>query len=157
MDVSFLWLRWLFLVKFVVLRVVDGVTVDWFVGWLIEVICLEKVTEVEVRVLVIDINKVILILRNVWEVGWGSIINWLCYERLWSAEINLGSTCVVKVVIPVPWSGLPVVVNCPWIVMVGWLSFISVFNVDSTYYCQYQVRCEGFHSRYREVITSEIR
>ena len=111
----------------------------------------------EVWVLLNDINIVILILGNVWEIGWGSVINWLCFERLWFAKVNLSSSCVVEVVIPVPWSRLPVIVYCPWVVMVGWLSFISVFNVDSTYYCQYQVRCEGFHSRYREVITSEIR
>ena len=155
-DVFFFCLGWLLLVKFVVLWVIDWVTIDWLFGWCVEVVWLEEVSEVEVWVLVVYVNIVILILGDVWEVTWSAIVYWCCLEWLWFGKINLGSTGVVEVVIPVPWCRLPVIVYCPWVVMVGWLSFISVFNVDSTYYCQNQVRCESFHSRYRKVITSEL-
>lgn len=106
-DVS----RWLFLLRFlvelVVLWVVDGVSIEVFLGWGVELIWLEELSEVLVVFLWLHIDVVVLVCWDVREETWGLVGDWSGNEWLWLSEVNPCWSLVVEVVVPVSWGWLP--------------------------------------------------
>ena len=118
MDVLFFWLWRLFLMELVVLWVVDGVTIDWL-GWLfIESVWFEEVTEFVVSVLFFNVDIIVLEFRNVWQELWESPGGWSSLEWLWLAEVNLGWSGVMEMVVPVSWCWFPWVCVCVFIMRI---------------------------------------
>ena len=102
-NVHFLFLLGRLTVEFIVLWVVDGVTID-FLGWLREeVVWGKEVPEVPLGLLLNDVGLVELVLGDVWVVTWGPVVDWCRLELCRFKEVDSGAPSVVKVVIPIPW------------------------------------------------------
>lgn len=82
---------------------IDGVSVNFFGGWGVEVVWGEELSELSIGLGWDDVDVVV---RELWDVGvepWESVVDWLGLEGLWGGEVDPSCSLVLEGVVPVAW------------------------------------------------------